>query len=301
MRSTRPARCAANSPSCACPTALLRRAASTWVGPGAAHDMDWDILTRARTARRLGFPAGPDNAITACSCSPARRRARCWRSWRTPTSPTRASPWLTGPGYPGRLLPERPGRSGVNLRRLTRLGAAPPDRIPEPPLRRADGRRRRIRYRPRSACGQWILCGWKRATGCSAPTLKRPRNSVLEAGLGPLRAFSEKNADFTGRAALLKQKEQGVPNIYCTIEVDADDADPFGNEPVYIDGRGGRPRHRRRATATMSARACCSAMCAAMRRRSAATAKSRVPRPAPPGPDYRREPPTTRKNAALRS
>ena len=60
-------------------------------------------------------------------------------------------------------------------------------------------------------------------------------NSVLEAGLDRFVRF-DKNAGFTGRAALLAQKEQGVPNAYRTIEIDADDADPFGNEPVYIDG-----------------------------------------------------------------
>ena len=28
-----------------------------------------------------------------------------------------------------------------------------------------------------------------------------------------------------------------MPNTYCTIEIDADDADSFGNEPVFMDGQ----------------------------------------------------------------
>ena len=34
----------------------------------------------------------------------------------------------------------------------------------------------------------------------------------------------------------MRQQEEGIPNTYCTIEIDADDADPFGNEPVFMDG-----------------------------------------------------------------
>ena len=59
-------------------------------------------------------------------------------------------------------------------------------------------------------------------------------NSALEAGL---KRFVRLNkGDFTGRDALVRQQEEGVPNTYCTIEIDADDADPFGNEPVFMDG-----------------------------------------------------------------
>ena len=35
---------------------------------------------------------------------------------------------------------------------------------------------------------------------------------------------------------MLKQKEAGVPNKFVTIEVDADDADCFGAEPIYMNG-----------------------------------------------------------------
>ncbi len=59
-------------------------------------------------------------------------------------------------------------------------------------------------------------------------------NSALEAGLN--RFVRLNKGEFTGRDALVRQQEEGVPNTYCTIEIDADDADPFGNEPVFMDG-----------------------------------------------------------------
>ena len=59
-------------------------------------------------------------------------------------------------------------------------------------------------------------------------------NSILEAGLG--RFVKLNKGQFTGRDALVRQQEAGIPNTYCTIEIDAVDADPFGNEPVFMNG-----------------------------------------------------------------
>ena len=65
-------------------------------------------------------------------------------------------------------------------------------------------------------------------------------NTALEAGLD--RFVRLNKAAFTGREALIRQQQQGVPTRFCTLEIDADDADPFGNEPILIDdevvGRG---------------------------------------------------------------
>jgi dimethylglycine dehydrogenase len=65
-------------------------------------------------------------------------------------------------------------------------------------------------------------------------------NSALEAGLD--RFVRLNKAAFTGREALVKQQQDGIPNRFCTIEIEADDADSFGNEPVFIGvevvGRG---------------------------------------------------------------
>lgn len=59
-------------------------------------------------------------------------------------------------------------------------------------------------------------------------------NTILEAGL---KRFVRLNkAAFTGREALIRQQQAGIPNTFCTIEIDADDADPFGNEPILMNG-----------------------------------------------------------------
>jgi dimethylglycine dehydrogenase len=59
-------------------------------------------------------------------------------------------------------------------------------------------------------------------------------NSVLEAGLD--RFVRLQKGPFTGKDALTRQLESGIPNRFCTIEIEADDADAFGNEPVFMDG-----------------------------------------------------------------
>ena len=47
--------------------------------------------------------------------------------------------------------------------------------------------------------------------------------------------------EFRGRAALLKQKETGIPRRFVTLEVAVKDgpdaADPWGNEPIFLDGQ----------------------------------------------------------------
>ena len=40
--------------------------------------------------------------------------------------------------------------------------------------------------------------------------------------------------EFTGREALVRQQQEGVPRKFVTVEVDAKDADPWGNEPLFI-------------------------------------------------------------------
>ena len=58
--------------------------------------------------------------------------------------------------------------------------------------------------------------------------------SALEAGLD--RFVHLDKVDFVGRDALIAQKKRGVPQRFVTLEVEADDADPLGNEPLYRDG-----------------------------------------------------------------
>ncbi|MCZ6890377.1 MAG: dimethylglycine dehydrogenase, partial [Gammaproteobacteria bacterium] len=40
--------------------------------------------------------------------------------------------------------------------------------------------------------------------------------------------------DFVGREALLRQQEDGVPHRFVTLACEVDDADPLGNEPLYL-------------------------------------------------------------------
>ncbi|MDI9313992.1 MAG: FAD-dependent oxidoreductase, partial [Hydrotalea sp.] len=65
-------------------------------------------------------------------------------------------------------------------------------------------------------------------------------NTILEADLGRFVRLNKGN--FVGQEALVKQQAAGVPRKYVTIEIDATDADSFGNEPVFIGnevvGRG---------------------------------------------------------------
>ena len=55
--------------------------------------------------------------------------------------------------------------------------------------------------------------------------------SVFEAGLD--RFIHLDKGDFVGRDALVKQKQEGVPQRFITLEVDVDEADALGNEPIY--------------------------------------------------------------------
>ncbi len=59
-------------------------------------------------------------------------------------------------------------------------------------------------------------------------------NSVLEAGLS--RFVRMNKGSFIGQQALADQMAKGIPNQYCTLEIDAVDADSFGNEPIILNG-----------------------------------------------------------------
>ena len=59
--------------------------------------------------------------------------------------------------------------------------------------------------------------------------------TVLEAGLGRFAAIEK--GDFVGRDALIRQRAEGVPREFVTLEVnDIEDADPIGNEPLWRGG-----------------------------------------------------------------
>jgi dimethylglycine dehydrogenase len=55
--------------------------------------------------------------------------------------------------------------------------------------------------------------------------------SAWESGLD--RFVHLNKGEFVGREALVRQQQQGVPRKFVTIEVDAKESDPWGNEPLF--------------------------------------------------------------------
>ena len=58
--------------------------------------------------------------------------------------------------------------------------------------------------------------------------------SAFEAGLD--RFIQLNKGDFVGRDALVRQQQEGVPQSFVTLAVEVEDADAWGNEPIYRDG-----------------------------------------------------------------
>jgi dimethylglycine dehydrogenase len=42
--------------------------------------------------------------------------------------------------------------------------------------------------------------------------------------------------EFTGREALVRQQQQGIPRRFVTLDVASKNSDPWGNEPLFING-----------------------------------------------------------------
>ena len=59
--------------------------------------------------------------------------------------------------------------------------------------------------------------------------------TMIEADLE--RFVNLNKGDFVGRQALIRRREEGIATRLVYLAVDADDADPLGNEPIYADGR----------------------------------------------------------------
>ena len=75
-----------------------------------------------------------------------------------------------------------------------------------------------------------------------------PDYTPFEAGLD--RFVRMEKGEFIGKAALARQLEAGVPHRFVTLEVHGvTDADPLGNEPLFVGRRARRPRHGRRLRA----------------------------------------------------
>jgi dimethylglycine dehydrogenase len=83
----------------------------------------------------------------------------------------------------------------------------------------------------------------------------KPDYTPLETGLDRFVAYN-KEADFIGKAAALREKAEGVKRRLSTFVVDAKDADVWGDEPIWLDGKvqgfvssGGYAHHAKKSVA----------------------------------------------------
>ena len=200
------------------------------VGPGAAHDMDWDILTKSMP--RDGSVILTDVTTQYGVFVLAGPNARHVLQKITDADLANESfPWLTGKDIPIGFCPDVRalrvnfvGSLGWELHHPIEYQLSLFDQI------MAAGSEYEIGHVGLRAMDSMRLEKTYRLFG----TDLNAENTLLEAGLD--RFCRLQKGDFAGRDALIKQIEQGIPNKYCTIEIDADDADSFGNEPVYMDG-----------------------------------------------------------------
>ncbi len=201
------------------------------VGPGAAHDYDWDFLQKS--CPRDGSVFIKDVTTQYGVLIVAGPRAREVLAELADADVSNAAfPWLTAQEIPVGFCP------AVRALRVNFVGSLGWE-LHHPieyqlhlfeALLEA-GRRHDIRLVGLRAMDSMRLEKTYRLWG----TDLNAENSLLEAGMGRFVRFQK--GEFTGRKALLRQKEQGIPWRYSTIEIDADDADSFGNEPVLIDGQ----------------------------------------------------------------
>lgn len=200
------------------------------VGPGAGHDYDWDFLTK--TMPRDGSVIVQDVTTQYGVFVLAGPHARKVLEKLADADVSNAAfPWLTVRDIPVGFCPavralrvnfvgslgwelHHPIEYQLNLFEAL-MAAGREFEIGHVGIRAMDSMRLEKSYR---------LWG----------TDLNAENSVLEAGLDRFVRLQE--GPFVGKDALTRQLEAGIPNRFCTIEIEADDADPFGNEPVLMDG-----------------------------------------------------------------
>ena len=200
------------------------------VGPGAAHDMDWDILTRSvprdgsvhiqdvTTAYGVFVLAGPNARKVLSKIADA-------------DLSNEAMPWLTGRDMAVGFCPavralrvNFVGSLGWELHHPIEYQLSLFDQLLEA------GRASDMAHVGLRAMDSMRLEKSYRLFG----TDLNAENTILEAGLD--RFVRLQKGPFAGKDALTGQIEEGIPTRFCTIEIDADDADSFGNEPVYVGG-----------------------------------------------------------------
>ena len=63
-----------------------------------------------------------------------------------------------------------------------------------------------------------------------------PDYTPLETGMDRFMAY-DKPTDYLGKAAALAERAAGATRKLCTFEVEVDDADVIGYEPIWLDGK----------------------------------------------------------------
>ncbi|MGF1477102.1 MAG: FAD-dependent oxidoreductase [Geminicoccaceae bacterium] len=200
------------------------------VGPGAAHDMDWDILSKAVPKDGSVFIQDVTNQMGVFVLAGPNARKLLQKIADADLS-NDAFPWLTGQDIPIGFCPH------VRALRVNFVGSLGWElhHPIEYQLQLFDalmdaGREFDLAQVGMRAMDSLRLEKTYRLFG----TDLNAENSVLEASLD--RFVRLQKGEFVGRDALIRQTEEGVPNAFCAIEIDADDADSFGNEPVLMDG-----------------------------------------------------------------
>ena len=200
------------------------------VGPGAAHDYDWDFLNKALPGDGSVFLTDLTTQYGVFVLAGPQARAVLEPLADADVS-NEAFPWLTLQDIPIGWCPSVRalrvnfvGSLGWELHHPIEYQAHLYDAL------MASGKVHDIGLVGMRAMDSMRLEKSYRLWG----TDLNAENSALEAGLG--RFVRLNKGEFTGRDALVRQQQEGVPNTYCTLEIDADDADSFGNEPVIMDG-----------------------------------------------------------------
>ncbi len=200
------------------------------VGPGAAHDIDWDFFVK--TSPKDGSVFVKDLTTTLGVLIVAGPHARdVLQTLADADLSNAAFPWLTAQEIPVGFAP------GVKALRVNFVGSLGWE------LHHPIEYQIHL-YEALMAAGQKYdiaNCGLRAMDSMRLEKSYRlwgtdlnAENTILEASMDRFVRLNKGN--FTGRDALVAQQQKGVPNRYCTIEVDADDADSFGNEPVFLDG-----------------------------------------------------------------
>ena len=200
------------------------------VGPGAAHDIDWDFFLKNSPKDGSVFVKDVTTQYGVFVLAGPQARAVFSKLADADVS-NAAFPWLTMQEIPVGFVP---GVRGLRVNFVGSLGwelhhpieyqnhlfdalvaAGKAEGIGHVGMRAMDSMRLEKSYR---------LWG----------TDLNAENTLLEAGMD--RFVRLDKGDFTGRDALVMQQRAGLPSRYCTLEIEADDADSFGNEPVFVDG-----------------------------------------------------------------